>query len=115
MNEGGGTMLAPDDLDPVIGALNGFHANVLAADKLSGCFKSLKVYPVPREADWVKGIRQYIPELYQVGDLWQQDKMTVLPAILNPMWDYYNRFKTISMYLRQAETGREAAALLTDC
>lgn len=44
-------MLAPDDLDPVIGALNSFHANVLAADKLSGCFKSLKVYPVPREAD----------------------------------------------------------------
>lgn len=60
----------------------------------------------------MKGIRQYIPELYQVGDLWQQDKMTVLPTILNPMSDYYNRFKTISMYLRQAETGREAAALL---
>lgn len=105
-------MLAPDDLDPVIGALNGFHANVLAADKLSGCFKSLKVYRTPREADWVQEIRQYLPELYRVGDLWQQDKITILPQILHSVSEYDNRFRTISMYLRQAESGQDAAKVL---
>lgn len=105
-------MLAPDDLDPVIGALNGFHANVLAADRLSGCFKSLQVYRTPREADWVKEIRQYLPELYRVGDVWQQDKITVLPQVLNSVSEYDNRFRTISMFLRQVESGQEAARLL---
>lgn len=105
-------MLAPDDLDPVIGALNGFHANVLAADRLSGCFKSLQVYRTPREADWVKEIRRYLPELYRVGDVWQQDKITILPQVLHSVSEYDNRFRTIGMFLRQAESGQEAAKLL---
>ena len=105
-------MLAPDDLDPVIGALNGFHANVLAADRLSGCFKSLQIHRTQWEADWVREIRQYLPELYRVGDAWQQDKITVLPQILNSVSEYDNRFRTISMFLRQAESGQEAAKLL---
>lgn len=105
-------MLAPDDLDPVIGALNGFHANVRAAYNLSTMFKSLSVYPMPREAQWIIELRQHAAELDKTGESWKTCKLSVLPEILPPITNYYRKFKTVRAYLPQVEDGKTAAALL---
>lgn len=105
-------MLAPDDLDPIIGALNGFHANVRAADSMSTIFKSFTIYPVHNEADWVTQLRRQMPSLSNTGEAWKSGKLNILPGILSPLITYHNRFKSVVAYLPQAEDGQTAASIL---
>lgn len=105
-------MLAPDDLDPIIGALNGFHANVRAADSISAIFKSFTIHPVHNEADWVTQLRGQMPSLSNTGEAWKTGKLTILPGILSPLIAYYNRFKSVAAYLPHAEDGQAAASIL---
>jgi len=106
-------MLAPNDLDPIIGALNGFHANVRAADSLSAMFKSLTMYPVPNEADWVKQLRRQQPNLSRNGDLWETGKITIVPNALSPLVNYYNNFSAVAAILPEVDDGQIAAGILT--
>lgn len=106
-------MLAPDDIDPIIDALNGFHANLRAADALTSVFKTLTFYPTTNEAQWITKFRNHrIPVMRQTGTVWQSKKMIVLPDVLGAIPSYRTRFQNVARHLPTVEDGETAAFLL---
>lgn len=105
-------MLAPDDLDPILGAVNGFHANILAADSISTILRSFTIYSAHTEADWITDLRGRMPKMANTGQLWLKSKPEISTSILPAFENYYKRFTTVAAHLPRASNGTEAAIMM---
>lgn len=105
-------MLAPNDIEPIVNSLKNFYANTLMADKLSTIGKTLTIYPIENEAEWITSLRRNAANLYENGEEWQVDKLVIVPHALEPFISYNNTFTPISNYLINVEDGETAANIL---
>lgn len=105
-------MLAPDDIEPILNLLDTFYVQVCTAEQLDTIVNSLQIYPVKKEAQWIIDLRHHMEILRKGIDGWSNVKMAGVSQTLSPFLQYYNKFRSVSSFLPQADSGEMAATLV---
>jgi len=105
-------MLAPMDIEPIQNTIKAFYLDICAADKIAFASKSVNIYPLSNEYQWITGVRSNLNILSDSGDIWQKSKIGIISDIITPFITYANVFKATGNIFANATSGQVAVNIL---
>lgn len=106
-------MLAPDDLDAVIGTLKSVYAQMRHADQLVTMGGGFRVYDIGEKATWVASLRTRVALLDKDAEIWLDAKPVVASLPFSGFITYRNAFSAASTAL-QGDTSKDTKIQVLD-
>lgn len=104
-------MLAPDDIDPILGVIKRFYFDVCTADKTAYTTKTIQIYQT-KDLGWLENVKEIFQKNSTLSNIWYNERISLVSGVTNGFMDYAAAFSSFRGMLENTEDKDRACSLL---